>query len=104
MRMSTSAIWLFSGALLALLVGPTAVLTTQVGRPDPADLYIVIDALGPPLSEQELEASGGIGVGPLRGVIAEVVHAPPSSREQLAQAGYIMLPAGKLASICGIQL
>lgn len=102
--MFTSATWLVSGTVLALLVGPMALLATQVGRPDPADLYIVFDALGPPLSKQKLEASGGIGVGPLRGLLAEIVHAPPSSREQLAQAGYIMLPAGKMAAICGIQL
>ena len=101
--MFKSAVWLCSGAVLTLIVGPLTLVASQAGRTDPADLYIIVDAGGSSLSQRTLGTYGASGVGPQRGVLTMMVHAPPTSRKQLLQAGYVMFPAGTLAAICGIE-
>ena len=77
-------------------------VASQAGQADRADLYIIIDGGGSSLSPHRLKSFGASGVGPQRSRLARMIHAPPSSRGKLLQAGYIMLPAGILAEICGI--
>lgn len=101
--MFKSAFWICSGVLLTLIVGPLTLVASQAGQADPSDLYFVLDTGGPSLSQKTLGSYGVADVGPLGGVLAKMVHAPPSSRDQLLQAGYVMLPAGQLAEICGLK-
>ena len=98
-----SALWIWSGVMLTVIAGPLTLVASQAGKADPGDLYIVFDVGRSSFAHETLETYGAKGVGPLRGVLASTVHAPPPSREHLLQAGYIMLPAGKLAAICGIE-
>ena len=100
--MLKSMSWYFATACLTLVVGPLTLVASQAGQADRADLYIVLDGGGASLSQHGLSSYGARGVGPLRGRVAQMIHAPPSSRKQLLNAGYIMLPAATLAAICGI--
>lgn len=100
--MIKSVIWFSFAALLTVFVGPLSLFASHAGRADPADLYIIVDGGGPTLSQHTLIAYGASNVGPQRGTLAKMIHAPPTSREQLMQAGYIMLPASTVAAICGI--
>jgi hypothetical protein len=100
--MFKSVLWIVATACLTLIVGPLAFVASQAGQSDGADLYIILDGGGSSLSQHGLNSYGARGVGPLRGKLAKMIHAPPSSRAQLLQAGYVMLPASTLAAICGI--
>ena len=97
------AIWFGSVAMLSLVVGPVTVVGSLASQLDAADLYIVIGAGGSSLSQASLKAYDATSVGPVNGLLAAMVHAPVSSREHLLQAGYIMIPAGKLATFCRLE-
>ncbi len=71
--MNHSIAWYLAIACLTLLVSPLAIVSSQAGQADPADLYIIVDGGGPSLSQT-----------------------------LLLQAGYVMVPASTLAAICGI--
>ena len=99
--MTKSVLWIAAAFCLALSVGPVALLASTAGKADPADLYLVIDA-GPALPAGHMAALGARDIGPTRGVLARMLHAPPAARRRLLDAGYILLPAGALAALCGI--
>ncbi|SMX25418.1 hypothetical protein [Boseongicola aestuarii] len=100
--MNHSIAWYLAIACLTLLVSPLAIVSSQAGQADPADLYIIVDGGGSSLSQRNLISYGASEVGPFRGLLAKMIHAPPSSRTLLLQAGYVMVPASTLAAICGI--
>ncbi|MEO0502244.1 MAG: hypothetical protein AAFZ14_02880 [Pseudomonadota bacterium] len=99
--MTKPVLWIAAAFCLALSVGPLALLASTAGKADPADLYLVID-VGPVLPARQVAALGGRDVGPTRGALARMVHAPPAVRQQLLDAGHFLLPAGALAAICGV--
>ena len=76
--MFRSAVWLCSGVVLTLIVGPLTLVASQAGRTDPADLYIVVDAGGSSLSQQTLGTYGASSVGALQGVLTMMLHGPPT--------------------------
>ncbi len=102
MHMCRSIVWFSLAAWLSVVAGPMAFVISQVGRAAPADIYIVVDGGGSSLSQHMLAAYGASAVGPLRAQFAKMIHAPPSAREQLLHAGFIMMPAKALAAICGV--
>jgi len=100
--MFKSVSWFFAAAFFTLLVGPLTLFAAQAGEGDSADLYIIVGGGWLSIPQDRLLSYGASVIGPFRGRVSEMVHAPPSAREKLLQAGYIMLPAGHLAAICGI--
>ena len=100
--MIKSVSWFVALGCLTLGVGPIALVASQAGRADRTDLYFLLDIGAASLSRQQLTTYGAGGVGPLRGKLAQMIHAPPASRQRLRDAGYLLMPAGALAAICGI--
>ncbi|MEO0667049.1 MAG: hypothetical protein AAFZ99_03975 [Pseudomonadota bacterium] len=100
--MTKSVLWIAAAFCLALSVGPVALLASTVGKADPADLYLVIDAGLVPLPVGQMAALGARDIGPTRGAMARMLYAPPAARQKMLDAGYILLPAGALAALCGI--
>ena len=101
--MKTSIPWYFAAAFLTLIMGPISMFVPQVGQSDGAGLYIIVDGGRSSLSQDGLLSYGASGVGPKHGRLVQMIHAPPSSKEQLSLAGYIMFPASAFAAICGIE-
>lgn len=99
--MKKSIIWLSSAIALTVLVGPLTFVASQAGRTDTADLYLVFEVSAKSASDTALQAYGARDIGPQRGLLGRMVHAPDGSRDRLLNAGYIMLPAGSLAALCG---
>lgn len=99
--MFKTVIW-FSFAAILTVLSPLGLLASHAGQADSANLYIIVDGGGASLTPHRLTSYGARGVGPLRGRLAKMIHAPPASQKQLLQAGYIMVPASALAEICGI--
>ena len=100
--MIQSVTWFVGMVCLTMIIGPVTLFASQVGQPDRADLYFIVDGGGSPQRAHTLASYGARDVGPMRGRLAKMIHAPPSSREQLLQAGYVMLPASTLAEVCGL--
>jgi len=96
------AAWFVLASAVTLLVGPFAFFTSQIGRPDPGDLYVIVDIGGKDGTTRAAIASGAAIVGPTRAPLATMIHAPQPVWARLSQAGYLLLPAGAVAAICGI--
>jgi hypothetical protein len=95
--MYKSVLWIVVAVLFAVLAGPLAFVATKANTADPADLYLVVN-----IERQTMFASiGASKVGPVESRLAQMIHAPPDARTQLIEAGYVMLPAGAFAGICG---
>ena len=60
--MYNSALWIWSGVLLTVIAGPLTLVTSQAGKADPGDLYIVFDLGGSSLAHETLETYGAKGV------------------------------------------
>ncbi|WP_299619330.1 hypothetical protein [uncultured Tateyamaria sp.] len=100
--MFRSVIWLSIALCAAVFVGPVALLASQSGRADPADLYFVVGVGVPGLSDAALTDAGARNIGPAHGAMARMIHAPKTAHARLVQGGFVMVPAGALAAICGI--
>lgn len=98
--MFKSIVWLSISFAFAFFAGPLVFVASQAGKPDPLDLYILIDAGAPSANESHLASMGATDVGPMRGMFAKMVHAPPIAHAQIMQLGYFMLPASALAALC----
>lgn len=100
--MLKAALCLICACALAILAGPFAFAASYLGKPDPNELYLVFDfGLGGSV-RSDVIATGARAVGPQRGILAEMFHAPPGAFETLVAAGYVVLPAGQLAALCGV--
>lgn len=97
--------WLYwiPGFVLFGLLGSTASLAVSAsGQPDPYDIYIVIatpadaDALAPPEQGRLRE------IGVVRAPLSRMVWADTSAHKSLVQSGFWVLPASRLAALCGV--
>lgn len=99
--MLRTALCLVPAFVLALLAGPIGFLLANLGKPDPNDLYMIFDLSPRETEAADIAASHARGVGPERGLLANMITAPPSAFQELIAAGYLLLPVGRLADLCG---
>lgn len=93
--------WMFAAFSCVAFTGPVAFVAAKANTPDPMALYLVFDLNRHDLANPLLASLGAVEVGPEQAKRARMVHAPPDVRTRLLDAGYLMLPAGALAAICG---
>ena len=87
--------------VLALLAGPFAFAAAHLGKPDPNDLYLVFDFGSDRAAFSDIIESDLRAIGPQRGILAEMIQAPPDAFASLLATGYFVLPAGPFAALCG---
>lgn len=96
--MLVQSFWILGAFLLTLVVGPISILSSQIGHPDPADLYLLLDfGRENPILDADINQ-----IGPIRGLWAQMIHASTEAHHYLVQSGHLMLPASTLAQICGL--
>lgn len=89
---------------LAAAAGPLTFVASHAGRPDAADLYLVLETPFAKNGPLEPSSFGAREVGPVNGLVARLIYAPVSAHVRLQAAGHVMLPAGLIAALCGIQV
>ncbi len=88
---------------LAGLAGPVTYIVSHSGKPDPNHLYLVLDLGGKSRAFADPVALGARAVGPQRGILADMMEASPNTKDRLEAAGYVVLPGGALAALCGFE-
>lgn len=97
--MNESVFWIIATFSLAAFAGPFAFLATKTNTVDPADLYLVMA-----IDRNEVLAVPNVSeVGPQNAPLAVMINAPAAARSELILAGYLLLPVGALAALCGVQ-
>ena len=97
--MNENVFWIIATFSFAALAGPLAFLATKTNTVDPADLYLVMA-----INRNEVLAFPDVSeVGPQNAPLAIMINAPAAARSELVLAGYLLLPVGALAALCGVQ-
>ncbi|MEM6305136.1 MAG: hypothetical protein AAF744_10460 [Pseudomonadota bacterium] len=95
-------LWLIGFMLAGSGSALFAFAAQDLGEKDPAGLYLMITVatVGADLTGDA--AADVQEVGPLRAPFARMITAGPSTHAALLDAGHWLLPAGRLAALCGI--
>ena len=95
--MFKSTLLIAAALILACLAGPMAVFLSSTGERDSSNIYVFLQASG----DSALTQLGLREVSPYRTFFARIVFIPPDLHLRLVESGYVILPAGALAEICG---
>lgn len=101
--MLQSVLWFCVVLSLAISAGPITYVLSQAGRGDPNALYLILDMRGQSRGLERSIRLGARAVGPESGILASMIQATPDIRDRLTREGFIILPAGALAALCGYQ-
>ena len=102
--MIKTSLWLCAAFLLAMTIGPVTFAMAQSGRPDGADIYLVLEPRASAGLTRDLARVGAREIGPLRAPFARLITAVPTGHADLQNSGYLIMPASALALLCGIKI
>ena len=95
--MMKTSLWITAAFAIALFAGPLAFVASHVGKTDGGNLYVM---LWNEAGDDLLTAFGARQIGPERSALAQLIEAMPDAKNQLLQAGYLLVPAGSFAALC----
>jgi len=101
--MCIRALWLLCAAFIVSVVGPVALLLGKVNGSDSADLYLLLGHTARAAPLAQITHIGAVEVGPQQATFARLIQASPHVRTLLVAEGYVLLPAGEFAGICGFE-
>ena len=90
---------LVAPVVLAVLAGPVALIASQTNEPA-GDIYLLVTR-DPAIAGHRLESFGVRALGPETAAFGLFVTAEDEAVQAASDAGYWLIPAAKLAAICG---
>lgn len=95
------ALWLGTAVLFVSLSGALATALGKINESDSSDLYLLLELDARAPMPALIIQTGAVEVGPEQARFARMIFAPPETKARLRAAGYVLLPAGAFAAICG---
>lgn len=96
-----TTIAIFTGALLMLVMPPTAHVAGMVGQSDPDNLYVLVSTDLTSGLGSVLAADGVREIGLGRTPVSAMIEASSDVHEELLAGGYWLIPASKIVALCG---
>ena len=95
------ALWLVTSFVFVSLTGPLTLFMGQINASDPSDLYLLLDRHARAPLHSDILQTGAVEIGPEQARFARMIFAPRDIKALLLDAGYLVLPAGPFAALCG---